>query len=190
MLNDKIWIRIGNISRLNSSKPPTPTTVLNLLHLLVPTLFRTIWRRQRRGYRKRQTEWTCTCMIIPETMWVLLTRRTYQCWLLHSWKQGVKRYSLKSTKPLCGMSSKLFLIATGLTVSYFFYNQLALMQILDLARMYGLLSRVLNGLDPLREKFGQHVRRTGRAAVEKVLPAPGAVNEAGKAESLVSAPRC
>nr|KIR44787.1 Cullin 1 [Cryptococcus bacillisporus CA1280] len=54
----------------------------------------------------------------------------------------------------------------------------------DLARMYGLLSRVLNGLDPLREKFGQHVRRAGRAAVEKVLPAPGAVNEAGKAESL------
>lgn len=71
-----------------------------------------------------------------------------------------------------------------------FYNKLALMQILDLARMYGLLSRVLNGLDPLREKFGQHVRRAGRAAVEKVLPAPGAVNEAGKAESLVSAPRC
>ncbi|WVO14316.1 hypothetical protein L204_101948 [Cryptococcus depauperatus] len=54
----------------------------------------------------------------------------------------------------------------------------------DLARMYGLLSRILNGLDPLREKFGQHVRRAGRAAVEKVLPAPGAVNEAGKAETL------
>lgn len=70
------------------------------------------------------------------------------------------------------------------------HSKLALMQILDLARMYGLLSRVLNGLDPLREKFGQHVRRAGRAAVEKVLPAPGAVNEAGKAESLVSAPRC
>lgn len=102
----------------------------------------------------------------------------------------MKRYSLKSTKPLCGMSSKLFLIATGLTVSYIYiYNKLVLMQILDLARMYGLLSRVLNGLDPLREKFGQHVRRAGRAAVEKVLPAPGAVNEAGKAESLVSPPQ-
>lgn len=74
-------------------------------------------------------------------------------------------------------------------VSYFFCKELALMQIIDLARMYGLLSRVLNGLDPLREKFGQHVRRAGRAAVEKVLPAPGAVNETGKAESLVSPSR-
>ncbi|WVQ84971.1 hypothetical protein IAT38_007135 [Cryptococcus sp. DSM 104549] len=54
----------------------------------------------------------------------------------------------------------------------------------DLARMYGLLARVLNGLDPLREKFGKHVKRAGEAAVEKVLPAPGAVTETGKAETL------
>ncbi|WVQ73430.1 hypothetical protein IAR50_003002 [Cryptococcus sp. DSM 104548] len=54
----------------------------------------------------------------------------------------------------------------------------------DLARMYALLSRVLNGLDPLRAKFEEHVKRSGKAAVEKVLPAPGATNEAGKAAAL------
>ncbi|WVR06630.1 hypothetical protein IAU60_003662 [Kwoniella sp. DSM 27419] len=54
----------------------------------------------------------------------------------------------------------------------------------DLARMYNLLSRIVSGLDPLREKFGDHVKRAGQAAVEKVLPAPGAVSETGKAETL------
>ncbi|EJT47779.1 ubiquitin-protein ligase [Trichosporon asahii var. asahii CBS 8904] len=53
----------------------------------------------------------------------------------------------------------------------------------DLARMYGLLSRV-RGLDPLRKKFEDHVKRAGLAAVERVVPAPGAVNEQGKPETL------
>ena len=38
----------------------------------------------------------------------------------------------------------------------------------DLGRMYRLLSRVKEGLDPLREKFETHVRKAGLAAVEKV----------------------
>lgn len=38
----------------------------------------------------------------------------------------------------------------------------------DLARMYGLLSRIKDGLDPLRSKFETHVRKAGLAAVEKV----------------------
>jgi len=54
----------------------------------------------------------------------------------------------------------------------------------DLARMYGLLMRVSTGLEPLRKKFEEHVKKAGLAAVERVLPAPGAVNEAGKAETL------
>ncbi|WWD18765.1 hypothetical protein CI109_103220 [Kwoniella shandongensis] len=54
----------------------------------------------------------------------------------------------------------------------------------DLGRMYGLLSRIFGGLDPLREKFGEHVKRVGQAAVQKVMPAPGAVSETGKAETL------
>ncbi|KAL2052069.1 hypothetical protein ABVK25_007761 [Lepraria finkii] len=38
----------------------------------------------------------------------------------------------------------------------------------DLARMYKLLSRVHDGLEPLRNKFEAHVRKSGLAAVEKV----------------------
>lgn len=38
----------------------------------------------------------------------------------------------------------------------------------DLARMYRLLQRVPNGLDPLRTRFEAHVRRAGEESVEKV----------------------
>ena len=37
----------------------------------------------------------------------------------------------------------------------------------DLARMYRLLSRIIDGLEPLRTKFEAHVRKSGLAAVEK-----------------------
>lgn len=60
--------------------------------------------------------------------------------------------------------------------------------IADLERMYHLLFRIPNGLEPLRKKFEDHVKRAGLEAVQKVLPAPGAVSEAGKAEVLVSLP--
>lgn len=63
---------------------------------------------------------------------------------------------------------------------------LALSLTSDLARMYGLLVRIPNGLEPLRKKFEDHVRRAGIEAVQKVLPAPGATTEAGKADVLVS----
>ncbi|KAK0629646.1 Cullin [Bombardia bombarda] len=38
----------------------------------------------------------------------------------------------------------------------------------DMARMYSLLSRIADGLDPLRAKFEAHVRKAGLAAVAKV----------------------
>lgn len=38
----------------------------------------------------------------------------------------------------------------------------------DLARMYRLLARIIDGLEPLRTKFESHVRKSGLAAVEKV----------------------
>ncbi|EGS22030.1 ubiquitin-protein ligase-like protein [Thermochaetoides thermophila DSM 1495] len=38
----------------------------------------------------------------------------------------------------------------------------------DMARMYNLLSRISDGLDPLRAKFETHVRNAGLAAVAKV----------------------
>lgn len=39
----------------------------------------------------------------------------------------------------------------------------------DLQRMYALLSRIENGLEPLRHKFEEHVKNSGLAAVAKVL---------------------
>ncbi|KAI9894115.1 MAG: hypothetical protein M1814_004886 [Vezdaea aestivalis] len=38
----------------------------------------------------------------------------------------------------------------------------------DLTRMYSLLNRIADGLEPLRTKFEAHVRKAGLAAVEKV----------------------
>ncbi|KAF2089749.1 Cullin-domain-containing protein [Saccharata proteae CBS 121410] len=38
----------------------------------------------------------------------------------------------------------------------------------DLARMYKLLARIQGGLDPLRTRFENHVRKAGLAAVEKI----------------------
>jgi cullin 1 len=39
----------------------------------------------------------------------------------------------------------------------------------DLQRMYSLLSRIPEGLEPLRMKFEEHVKRTGLAAVAKLV---------------------
>ena len=38
----------------------------------------------------------------------------------------------------------------------------------DLNRMYLLLSRIPSGLDPLRERFEQHVKKAGLDSVEKI----------------------
>ncbi|KAH8108737.1 Cullin-domain-containing protein [Phellopilus nigrolimitatus] len=39
----------------------------------------------------------------------------------------------------------------------------------DLQRMYALLSRIPEGLEPLRKKFEEHVKRAGLSAVEKLV---------------------
>ena len=39
----------------------------------------------------------------------------------------------------------------------------------DLQRMYALLARIPEGLEPLRKKFEEHVKRSGLAAVEKLV---------------------
>lgn len=43
----------------------------------------------------------------------------------------------------------------------------------DMARMYNLLARIPSGLDPLRTKFENHVRRAGLAAVQKIQSSEG-----------------
>ncbi len=50
-----------------------------------------------------------------------------------------------------------------------FQQLLDLEQADDLFRIYTLLSRIPEGLEPLRQKFEAHVKRAGLAAVEKVL---------------------
>lgn len=43
----------------------------------------------------------------------------------------------------------------------------------DMARMYNLLSRIPEGLDPLRTRFETHVRKAGLSAVQKIQSAEG-----------------
>ena len=52
--------------------------------------------------------------------------------------------------------------------------------------MYSLLMRIPTGLEPLRKKFEEHVKRSGLAAVLRVMPAPALTTEAGKQDILVS----
>ncbi|EGO23981.1 hypothetical protein SERLADRAFT_370818 [Serpula lacrymans var. lacrymans S7.9] len=44
----------------------------------------------------------------------------------------------------------------------------------DLQRMYALLSRIPEGLEPLRKKFEEHVKKAGLAAVSKLIGGEGA----------------
>lgn len=44
---------------------------------------------------------------------------------------------------------------------------------LDLARMYSLLARIPEGLDPLRKRFEEHVKKVGLAAIEKLSSSKG-----------------
>jgi cullin 1 len=44
----------------------------------------------------------------------------------------------------------------------------------DLQRMYALLARIPEGLEPLRKKFEEHVKRAGQSAVSKLVGEGGA----------------
>ena len=44
----------------------------------------------------------------------------------------------------------------------------------DLQRMYALLARIPEGLEPLRKKFEEHVKRAGQAAISKLVGEGGA----------------
>ncbi|CAO1622432.1 unnamed protein product [Sympodiomycopsis kandeliae] len=56
----------------------------------------------------------------------------------------------------------------------------------DLARMYALLSRTPEGLDPLRKTFEDHIRRKGLAAVDKIVGSePDALGPATYVQALL-----
>ncbi|KAL0562587.1 ubiquitin ligase (cullin) of SCF, partial [Marasmius crinis-equi] len=46
----------------------------------------------------------------------------------------------------------------------------------DLQRMYGLLSRIPEGLEPLRKRFEAHIKQAGLSAISKLVGAGGAEN--------------
>jgi cullin 1 len=57
----------------------------------------------------------------------------------------------------------------------------------DLQRMYALLQRIPEGLEPLRKKFEEHVKRAGLAAVQKLVgegETGGGANAAASGEAL------
>jgi cullin 1 len=57
----------------------------------------------------------------------------------------------------------------------------------DLQRMYSLLSRIPEGLEPLRRKFEEHVKRTGLAVVSKLVGTDPAAIEALDLKSYIDA---
>ena len=57
----------------------------------------------------------------------------------------------------------------------------------DLQRMYALLSRIKDGLEPLRKKFEEHVKRAGLAAVQKLASAGETGEEAIDPKAYVDA---
>uniref|UniRef100_A0A1D1Z844 Cullin-1 n=1 Tax=Anthurium amnicola TaxID=1678845 RepID=A0A1D1Z844_9ARAE len=58
-----------------------------------------------------------------------------------------------------------------------FQNLLNMDKLDDLHRMYSLLSRIPEGLDPLRTRFEEHVRKAGLSAIEKIADQGGETME-------------
>jgi len=56
----------------------------------------------------------------------------------------------------------------------------------DLSRSYLLLSRIANGLQPLKEKFEQHVRQAGLVSVEKVAENESELDPKAYADALLT----
>jgi len=57
----------------------------------------------------------------------------------------------------------------------------------DLQRMYALLSRIPEGLEPLRKKFEEHVKKTGQVAISKLVGETGANVDALDPKAYVDA---
>ncbi|OBZ68755.1 Cullin-1 [Grifola frondosa] len=57
----------------------------------------------------------------------------------------------------------------------------------DLQRMYALLARIPEGLEPLRKRFEEHVKKAGTSAVEKLVGQDGAAADALDSKAYVDA---
>ncbi|KAF2101817.1 cullin [Rhizodiscina lignyota] len=84
-------------------------------------------------------------------------------------KDRVSLYLLSEiTGPLMRTCEQSMIAAHSITLREEFQNLLDHDRQEDLGRMYKLLARIPDGLDPLRNKFETHVRKAGLAAVERV----------------------
>jgi cullin 1 len=57
----------------------------------------------------------------------------------------------------------------------------------DLQRMYSLLSRIPEGLEPMRKKFEEHVKKAGLAAISKLVGEAGSSTESLDPKAYVDA---
>lgn len=72
------------------------------------------------------------------------------------------------TKPLMDTCLEVLVSDHSILIRDEFQTLLDIERQEDLARMYRLLSRIKDGLEPLRSRFEVHVRKAGTAAVEKI----------------------
>ncbi|OCH90897.1 Cullin-domain-containing protein [Obba rivulosa] len=87
----------------------------------------------------------------------------------------VERYLNTNTrKPLIGKCEHVLIREHAERMWDSFQNLLDYDKDEDLQRMYALLARIPEGLEPLRKKFEEHVKRAGLAAVTKLVGEDGA----------------
>ncbi|PPQ80426.1 hypothetical protein CVT25_001729 [Psilocybe cyanescens] len=87
----------------------------------------------------------------------------------------VERYlHTKTRKELISKCEHVLIREHGELMWESFQNLLDFDQDEDLQRMYALLSRIPEGLEPLRKRFETHVKQAGLAAISKLVGADGA----------------
>ncbi|EMD40122.1 hypothetical protein CERSUDRAFT_112346 [Gelatoporia subvermispora B] len=100
----------------------------------------------------------------------------------------VERYLNTNTrKPLIGKCEHVLIREHAERMWDSFQNLLDYDKDEDLQRMYALLARIPEGLEPLRKKFEEHVKRTGLAAVTKLVGEDGAGAETLDPKNYVDA---
>ena len=89
----------------------------------------------------------------------------------------VERYlHAKTRKELISKCENVLIRAHGEVLWESFQNLLDFDRDEDLQRMYSLLSRIPDGLDPLRKRFEGHVKQAGSTAISKLVGEGGAAS--------------
>ena len=100
----------------------------------------------------------------------------------------VERYlHTKTRKELISKCENVLIREHGELLWESFQNLLDFDQDEDLQRMYSLLSRIPDGLDPLRKKFESHVKQAGSTAISKLVGEGGATVDTLEPKAYVDA---